>query len=131
MNLDLGLRFDRARTGGELVWAKRKEDAQLAGAGIRHYDEWRGRLTRRMTPRTNGALYAVWTDEDISGSATSSSDERLVGADLNFAFGRALGVGLWLESRDRNHSGAYSEFSGGLFLTWGNRRAAASGTPNQ
>jgi len=131
MNLDLGLRFDRARTGGELVWAKRKEDAQLAGAGLRHYDEWRGRLTRRMTPRTNGALYAVWTDEEISGSAISSADERLVGADLNFAFGRALGVGLWLESRDRNHSGAYSEFSGGLFLTWGNRRGATSGTPNQ
>jgi hypothetical protein len=130
MNLDLGLRFDRARTGGELVWAKRKEDAQLAGAGVRHYDEWRGRLTRRMTPRTNGALYAVWTDEEISGTATSS-DERLIGADLSFSFGRALGVGFWLESRDRNHSGAYSEFSTGLFLTWGNHRAAASATPRQ
>jgi hypothetical protein len=131
MNLDLGLRFDRARTGGELVWAKRKEDAQLAGAGIRHYDEFRGRLTRRMTPRTNGALYAVWTDEDISGSATSSSDERLFGANLDFSFGRALGVGAWVESRDRNHSGAYSEFSGGLFLTWGNRRGSDSAAPRQ
>ena len=129
MYLDLGLRFDRARTGGELAWSKHKEDAQLAGAGIRHYNEWRGSLNRRMTPRMRGSLYGVWTDEDISGSLTSGSNERLFGATLDLSFGRALGVGTWVESRDRNHSGAYSEISGGLFVTYGNRNRRESRHP--
>jgi hypothetical protein len=131
IHLDLGLRFDRARTGGELVWAKHKEDAQLAGAGTRHYDEWRGRLTRRITPRTSGSLYGVWTQDDISASTAPASDERMLGANLDLSFGRALGVGVWFESRDRNHSGAYSEISGGLFVTWGKRYGAGPGGPSQ
>jgi len=40
-------------------------------------------------------------------------------------------VGAWIESRDRNHSGAYSEISGGLFLTYGSRRSRNSAAPPQ
>jgi hypothetical protein len=128
--IDLGLRYERARTGWELAWSKRKEDAGETGAGTRHYDELRGRLTRRMTPSLTGALYAVWSDEDVSESESAfTASESYYGANLDYAFGRTLWLSAWVEGRDRQHSGNFSEFSGGLSLSYGKRHQGTNSGP--
>lgn len=115
-----GLRLEQPRTGAEIAYARNKEDGRSSGAGVRHYDEVRGNFTRRFSPRAEGSVYGALTDEKFTGLA-GSFDERLLGARLGIALGRALGVDLHVEHRKREGpipTGEYSELAGGIFLRY-------------
>src|SRR5690606_35023705 len=95
---EAGLRFERTRVQAEIVYLRRKEDGSGAGAGVRHYDGFHGRLTRRFTPRMQGSAYGALTDEDFAASV-SGFEERVLGAELGFFLGLALGLDLRVEHR--------------------------------
>lgn len=118
--VETGLRLERPRTRAELAYALRREGSLLPGEGRRRYDEVRASVTRDFTPRSQGALYAAVVREDLS-LLSGNADELLAGARFGFTFGRALGVDLRVEYRDRNGAAPtsdYSELSGGLFLRY-------------
>lgn len=118
--VESGLRLEQPRTRAELAYARNKEDGRSAGVGVRHYDEVRGSVARRFTPRVDGSLYGVLTDEKFSGVA-GTFDERLLGARFGVLLGRALSVSLLVEHRKREGpvpTGEYSELAGGIFLRY-------------
>jgi hypothetical protein len=115
-----GLRLDRARTDWEITYARLKEES-LAVSGLdRNYDELRGRISRSLTPRSLAAIYGAYSSDDVSAFSGSFS-ERTVGAELQFSFGRSLGLELRMQHRNRDGltAGAdSSELSGGIFLRY-------------
>lgn len=118
--IETGVRLERPRSSAELAYAHRRESALLAGIGSRDYDEIRARVSRAFTPRSRGTLYASATREDLS-IAAGRAGEHAVGLELGYTFGRALGLDLRVEYRDRNGVAAqdtYDEFSAGLFLRY-------------
>jgi hypothetical protein len=120
-SMEAGLRFERPRTSAELAFARREESALVAGGGEREVDELRANVTRRFTPRASGGLQASLSHEKV-GLVSGRVDEALIGAHVGMLFGRAMGVDLRLDYRDRDgFSGAddYSEFSAGLFFRYG------------
>lgn len=118
--IETGVRLERPRSSAELAYAHRRESALLAGVGSRNQDELRVRVSRAFTPRSRGTLYASATREDVS-IAADPAKEHAVGLELAYTFGRALGLDLRVEYRDRNGAAAqdtYDEFSAGLFLRY-------------
>ncbi len=123
-----GLRFETVRGQAELSYLRRKEESLLVLAGERNYDELRARVRRNFTPRMHGALSAVLTSEDFSLFA-DEFDERILGAEIGITVGRALGLDLRVEHRDRDGitpAGGYSELSGGVFLRYSPRRESGT-----
>lgn len=116
---EAGVAFASTRAQAEVVYLRRKESSVLAGVGARNYDEVRARVTRNFTPRVRGALFASYGKEDFS--LADAWDEKLFGGELGISFGRALGLDLRVERRDRDgatRAQGYSEVAGGIYLRY-------------
>jgi hypothetical protein len=118
-----GVTYSRLRTQADIAVSSHKEDARQTGSGIRHYNELRVRVSRELTPRTQGALYGSLTDEDLRSAAPGrKAQESIVGASLALGFGRSTSVDFRVEHRQRDGrvaNDSYSEFSGGIYLRYG------------
>jgi hypothetical protein len=120
---EIGLNLARPRTTASLVYARRSETT-LGGAATadRDFDEVFASFNRLITTRSSFGLYAAYTEEKIDAVGSVDSEETTLGAQLHLAFGRALGVELRVEHRERDsdlESGSYEELSGGIFLRYG------------
>lgn len=118
--MEAGLRFERPRSTAALMFTRSEEGALVGGAGTRDYDALSASISRRFTPRARGGLHASITREDVS-LAAERSDEMLIGADFGLLFGRAMGIDLRVDYRDRDGAAGtdYSEFSAGLYFRYG------------
>ncbi|MEO6080770.1 MAG: hypothetical protein ABIQ86_13485 [Steroidobacteraceae bacterium] len=119
-NIDAGLDYRRSRSGFGISWSRRQEDGRISGAPERTYNEMGANISRQITARLHGALTGGLMHEKFS-NLPSSADENFIGASLDWTFGRALGLGMRLEHRNRDGvtgAGNYSEFNGSLYLSY-------------
>lgn len=118
---DIGLRLERPRTRAELGFSKRKESDLLGLFGDRSSDQFRLRVSRALTPRSQLAAFAGHSRESLSGAGVDAN-ETSGGLELSLTFGRNLGLDLRVAHAERSSddpAGEYSELSAGLFLRWG------------
>jgi hypothetical protein len=118
--VDAGLQYKRPRTSVQINLSHSQEDGSLSGAGERTYDEIRGRISRQLSPRVQGAVDAALTSEDLSGFAGSSSEQRL-GAEMGWNIGRKLGLWFRLDHSKRDGivpQGDYSQFGASVYLSY-------------
>jgi hypothetical protein len=119
-DLQAGLRFQAVRTQAEFSLSRREEVSLAENVGKRRLTGIQGSVSRAFTPHAEGGLYASWSDEKFTAFGNAAK-ETTVGARLGLTPGRTLGVETRVEYRDRSASGVYagySEFSGGVFLTY-------------
>jgi hypothetical protein len=121
---EVGLTYQRPRTTAEIAYSRRNEEALIAGIGTRDYDEYRLRIRRQMTPRSRLSGYWILTS-DVFPALSLSVDEIVVGGELAFDIGRAVGVDLRAEhrTRDGNFAGEFSETNVGIYLRYFGRSA--------
>ena len=77
-------------------------------------------MARDLNPRTEGVLFAERSRERFT-AFTQRFDETAFGARLRISFGRALGMEMLLERREREGvalTDSYSEFNGGVFFRY-------------
>lgn len=129
-DLQAGLRFDMQRTRAELSMSRVEEASLVENVGKRRLSGVHGRVSRAFTPRADGSLYVDFSDEEFT-IYEGSAKETTVGMQLGVNSGRALGVEVRLEYRDRGQGGVwpgYSEFSGGVFLRYTGANSAGQQT---
>jgi hypothetical protein len=117
---ELGFQYKRTRSTGELGFYHLNEDSLITGLGSHTFDEIRAKVTRDLTPRSQGAIYASFSKEDFSAYNQGSNDLRS-GVEYMYGITRSVGVEARLEYRSRNGTGgsaSFNEFSGGVFLTY-------------
>ena len=135
---EVGLEMARPRTAAALVYARRSESVLAGGGEERDFDEVSASVSRLITTRSTFGLYAIYTNETVSAldplgaTVEADADEMVFGANLMLAFGRALGVEMRVEHRERDSDaglGPYKELSGGIFLRYGSARRQAQSQP--
>jgi len=122
---EIGLNLERPRTTAALVYVRRSETTLGPGEVDRDFDEVFASFNRLITTRSSFGLYATYMKENIDVIDSVDSDEKAVGAQLQLAFGRALGIELRTEYRKRDSdvsAGSYEELSGGIFVRYGSAR---------
>jgi hypothetical protein len=123
----LGLRYERQRTGLSLAYALREEKTVSGPAQSRDLGELRLSVDRRLTPATSGSIYLVRSDEKFS-PGSQDIGQNIFGASLTYALGRSVGLELQGEFRDRKvqpGSVKDQELTGGLFITYSRSRGTA------
>jgi hypothetical protein len=119
---EVGLRLRRPRTLAELAVFRQREVALGTSVAVqRKVHGLRANFTRALTPRSRGSLLVGYSSEEIPALFVDVN-ELSVRGEVGFRFGRALGLDVRLEFRDRDGQFAadgYSEFSGGVFLRYG------------
>lgn len=129
----IGLTMERPRTSAALAFARRSESVLGVAAEERDFDEITASFSRLITTRSSFGLYGIYTNEkadvDVMGVLVEAdSEETIFGANLMLAFGRALGLEVRVEHRERDSdlgAGSYEELSGGIFLRYGSARRQA------
>jgi hypothetical protein len=119
-DLQAGLRFGGTRTNASLTASRREEASLVENVGKRKLNGVHGEVSRALTPRANGSFYVSLSDEEFTAFA-GSAEETTIGMRLGINSGRTLGFEARVEYRDRGSGGVYpgySEFSGGVFLTY-------------
>lgn len=133
---EVGLTMTRPRTSAMLVYARRSEETLGVRREEREFDEVTASFNRMITTRSSFGLYGSYMSEklddlvidDLGTVVDADSDETVFGALLQLAFGRALGVEVRVEHRERDSDsgvGSYKELSGGIFLRYGSARRQA------
>lgn len=135
---EIGLTMTRTRTNAMLVYARRSESTFGTAGEEREYDEVTASFDRMITTRSSFGLYAIYMNEQLDGitvdpllpAVDDKAKETVVGANVLLVFGRALGIEIRGEHRERNTdsgTGEYKELSGGIFLRYGSARRQAQG----
>lgn len=120
-NASAGLIFARPRTSFDLTYSHLNESAQLGVPGQRTYDLTGARVSRALSPRSSASIYATYAAENLP-FLSLKNQEKSVGGQLSFGWGKSLSVDLRLGYSDRHSSiplNGYSEFNGGVFLRYG------------
>lgn len=119
---ELGVRFQRERTGASLIYFNRNESSLVAGIGSHRTQELRAEVTRRFTPTSSGQFQIGQSREDYS-LFPRQSRETSVAAGFIRELGPRLGIEARAEFRDRSgllRVDTYRELSGGVFLRYTN-----------
>lgn len=124
-DLSAGLRLQAPRTRARLAVTWREDVSLVENVGRRRITGVRADLSRALRPRVDAGINFSYSDEDFTIFERSAT-ESVVGARLGIDSGRAMGVQVRLQYRDRKDRGiwtGYSEFSGGVFLVYKGNRA--------
>jgi len=117
---EAGFTYVGPRSEGEIGFYHLDERSFIQALGDHTYDELRARVTRRFTPNSYGMIYAAYSREEFTAFA-QEFDELKAGAQYAHNLTRSTALEVRIEYRDRDgdtNDSSYSEFSGGLFLTY-------------
>ena len=117
---EAGFRFSQTRSEAQLGYYHLDEHSLIEVLGDHRLDELRARVTRHLTPRSDGTLFVAYAKEDFT-AFNQKNNNVTAGLIYSHEFTRSVGIDARFEYRNQNSnvdSLNYNEFNGGVFLRY-------------